>query len=195
MPATQPSARAATATVSTQRWQRRGLPGQETTEAARAPTFVRLGLTDTDTPEALTSAGKTAVSATDHLKAWAKEVKRDAVTLWFAARHPGAPWYAKAIGVFVVAYALSPIDLIPDFIPVLGLPRRCDPVPRTDLVGHSHDSSSCLGGLPRQGRPLDEDRGPEAREPSRRGARPCRMGCMRLGAVALGHQALARCLG
>ncbi|MCY1165227.1 hypothetical protein D9M73_51290 [compost metagenome] len=51
---------------------------------------------------------------------WAKRLKRDAVTLWFACKHPGTPWYAKAIGVFVVAYALSPIDLIPDFIPVLG---------------------------------------------------------------------------
>jgi uncharacterized membrane protein YkvA (DUF1232 family) len=60
------------------------------------------------------------VSATGRLKAWAKRVKRDAVTLWFAAQHSGAPWYAKALGVFVVAYALSPIDLIPDFIPVLG---------------------------------------------------------------------------
>lgn len=54
------------------------------------------------------------------LKAWATRIKRDGVTLWFAARHPRTPWYAKALGVFVVAYALSPIDLIPDFIPVLG---------------------------------------------------------------------------
>lgn len=38
----------------------------------------------------------------------------------FARTHPHTPWYAKALGVFVVAYALSPIDLIPDFIPVLG---------------------------------------------------------------------------
>lgn len=57
---------------------------------------------------------------TDHLKAWAKRVKRDGVTLWFASKHQGTPWHAKALGVFVVAYALSPIDLIPDFIPVLG---------------------------------------------------------------------------
>lgn len=42
------------------------------------------------------------------------------MTLWFAGKHPATPWYAKAIGLFVVAYALSPIDLIPDFIPVLG---------------------------------------------------------------------------
>ena len=42
------------------------------------------------------------------------------MTLWFAGKNPRTPWYAKALGVFVVAYALSPIDLIPDFIPVLG---------------------------------------------------------------------------
>jgi uncharacterized membrane protein YkvA (DUF1232 family) len=54
------------------------------------------------------------------IKTWAKRIKRDGVTLWFAGKHPGAPWHAKALGLFVVAYALSPIDLIPDFIPVLG---------------------------------------------------------------------------
>lgn len=58
--------------------------------------------------------------STDTLKAWAKRIKRDGVTLWFASKHSETPWYAKALGVFVVAYALSPIDLIPDFIPVLG---------------------------------------------------------------------------
>ena len=42
------------------------------------------------------------------------------MTLWFARSHPDTPWYAKALGAFVLAYALSPIDLIPDFIPVLG---------------------------------------------------------------------------
>jgi uncharacterized membrane protein YkvA (DUF1232 family) len=51
---------------------------------------------------------------------WARRVKRDAVALWFARRHPRTPRAAKALGWFVVAYALSPIDLIPDFIPVLG---------------------------------------------------------------------------
>ena len=54
------------------------------------------------------------------LKTWAKRIKRDGVTLWFAGKHPRTPGYAKALGLFVVAYALSPIDLIPDFIPVLG---------------------------------------------------------------------------
>ena len=56
----------------------------------------------------------------DTLRTWAKRIKRDGVTLWFAGKHPKTPWYAKALGLFVVAYALSPIDLIPDFIPVLG---------------------------------------------------------------------------
>lgn len=51
---------------------------------------------------------------------WARRIKRDGLTLWFAGKHPATPWYAKALGLFVVGYALSPIDLIPDFIPVLG---------------------------------------------------------------------------
>lgn len=56
----------------------------------------------------------------DKLRSWARRLKRDAMTLWFARRHPRTPWAVKAIAAFVVAYALSPIDLIPDFIPVLG---------------------------------------------------------------------------
>lgn len=53
-------------------------------------------------------------------RAWARRVKCDAMTLWFARNHADTPWHAKALGAFVVAYALSPIDLIPDFIPILG---------------------------------------------------------------------------
>ena len=56
----------------------------------------------------------------DTTRAWARRIKRDAMTLWFARSHPATPWYAKLMGAIVVAYALSPIDLIPDFIPVLG---------------------------------------------------------------------------
>ncbi|MEO6042085.1 MAG: DUF1232 domain-containing protein [Croceibacterium sp.] len=48
-------------------------------------------------------------------------MKRDVVALWLAARDPQVPWHAKALAGAVAAYALSPIDLIPDFIPVLGL--------------------------------------------------------------------------
>lgn len=53
-------------------------------------------------------------------KLWAKSLKRDVVALWLAARDRRVPWYAKAAAGGVAAYALSPIDLIPDFIPVLG---------------------------------------------------------------------------
>jgi uncharacterized membrane protein YkvA (DUF1232 family) len=56
----------------------------------------------------------------ERLKIWAKRIKRDGLTLWFASRKPGVPWHARAMAIFVVTYALSPIDLIPDFIPVLG---------------------------------------------------------------------------
>jgi uncharacterized membrane protein YkvA (DUF1232 family) len=54
------------------------------------------------------------------LKNWARRIKRDGVMLWFACRDPRTPWWLKALAMFVVAYALSPIDLVPDFIPVLG---------------------------------------------------------------------------
>jgi len=54
------------------------------------------------------------------MKGWAKAVKRDVVALWLAARDPRVPWHAKAVAAAVAAYALSPIDLIPDFVPVLG---------------------------------------------------------------------------
>jgi uncharacterized membrane protein YkvA (DUF1232 family) len=54
------------------------------------------------------------------LRNWAKALKRDVVALYFAARDPRVPWYAKAVAAAVAAYALSPIDPIPDFIPILG---------------------------------------------------------------------------
>ena len=50
----------------------------------------------------------------------ARALKRDAYALYLVARHPRTPWYARLLAAVVVAYALSPIDLIPDFIPVLG---------------------------------------------------------------------------
>jgi len=53
-------------------------------------------------------------------KQWARTIKRDAHALYLAARDPRVPWYAKALAIAVAAYALSPIDLIPDFVPVLG---------------------------------------------------------------------------
>ncbi|HWA19346.1 MAG TPA: YkvA family protein [Devosia sp.] len=56
----------------------------------------------------------------DRAKIWARAIKRDVVALWIAARDPRTPWIAKLAAGAVAAYALSPIDLIPDFVPVLG---------------------------------------------------------------------------
>jgi uncharacterized membrane protein YkvA (DUF1232 family) len=53
-------------------------------------------------------------------KAWARGIKRDVHALYLSARDPRTPWHAKAVAAAVAAYALSPIDLIPDFIPILG---------------------------------------------------------------------------
>jgi len=60
------------------------------------------------------------VTKLQRAKQWARLIKRDVLALWIAARDPRVPWYAKALAMAVAAYALSPIDLIPDFIPVLG---------------------------------------------------------------------------
>jgi uncharacterized membrane protein YkvA (DUF1232 family) len=54
------------------------------------------------------------------LKEWARNLKRDSYALYLASRDPRVPWYAKALAIAIAAYALSPIDLIPDFIPVIG---------------------------------------------------------------------------
>jgi uncharacterized membrane protein YkvA (DUF1232 family) len=54
------------------------------------------------------------------LKSWARHLKRNSHAIYFAARDPRTPWYARGLAAAVAAYALSPIDLIPDFIPVIG---------------------------------------------------------------------------
>ena len=58
--------------------------------------------------------------AIGRLKRWANALKRDSYALYLAARDPRVPWIAKALALIVAGYAFSPIDLIPDFIPVLG---------------------------------------------------------------------------
>jgi uncharacterized membrane protein YkvA (DUF1232 family) len=64
------------------------------------------------------------MSATESLpariKRWARTLRRQALIVYFAARDPRAPWGVRLLALLVAAYALSPIDLIPDFIPVLG---------------------------------------------------------------------------
>lgn len=56
----------------------------------------------------------------DQLKSRARALKTETYALYLAARDPRTPWYARALVLLIVAYALSPIDLIPDFVPVLG---------------------------------------------------------------------------
>jgi uncharacterized membrane protein YkvA (DUF1232 family) len=56
----------------------------------------------------------------DRWKAWAKRLQIEVYALYLAYRDPRTPWYAKIVAACVVGYAFSPIDLIPDFIPVLG---------------------------------------------------------------------------
>jgi uncharacterized membrane protein YkvA (DUF1232 family) len=57
------------------------------------------------------------------IKSWktkSKQVKTEVYALYLAYRHPGTPWYAKFLAALIIGYALSPIDLLPDFIPVVG---------------------------------------------------------------------------
>lgn len=56
----------------------------------------------------------------ENLKERARRLKAEIFALYLAARDPRTPWYAKLFGACIVAYALSPIDLIPDFVPILG---------------------------------------------------------------------------
>ncbi len=57
----------------------------------------------------------------DQLRILARTLRIEAHAVWLTARHPDTSWLARLVGMIVAAYALSPIDLIPDFIPILGL--------------------------------------------------------------------------
>lgn len=54
------------------------------------------------------------------LKHRARILKRDTLAVWYAAKDKRTPWYARSLALVIAVYALSPVDLIPDFIPVLG---------------------------------------------------------------------------
>lgn len=64
--------------------------------------------------------GLTPMNLFTKIKQYAQHLKSEIYALYFAARDPRTPWYAKLIVASIVAYALSPIDLIPDFVPILG---------------------------------------------------------------------------
>ena len=54
------------------------------------------------------------------IKIWARRFSRDSHAIYLASRDPRVPWYAKVLAVAVAGYALSPVDLIPDFVPIIG---------------------------------------------------------------------------
>ena len=58
--------------------------------------------------------------STTEIRHWAATIKVDVIALWLSARDPRVPWVAKLVAGIIAAYALSPVDLIPDFIPILG---------------------------------------------------------------------------
>ena len=87
----------------------------------------------------------------ERAKQWARLIKRDVIALWIAARDPRVPWYAKALAMAVAAYALSPIDLIPDFIPVLGYLDDLVIVPLGILLVVRLVPAPLDGGIPRTG--------------------------------------------
>src|SRR3954462_1603537 len=73
-----------------------------------------------DGQRAILAPKDTALNLFHQLQRWARALKRDVLALYLAARDPRVPWYAKVVAACVAAYALSPIDLIPDFIPIIG---------------------------------------------------------------------------
>jgi uncharacterized membrane protein YkvA (DUF1232 family) len=72
------------------------------------------------------------------LKVCARESKKEVLAVYLAAQDPRTPWYAKRLIFLIVAYALSLIDLIPDFVPVLGYPDDLIIIPG-DLAGDPDD--------------------------------------------------------
>jgi uncharacterized membrane protein YkvA (DUF1232 family) len=94
-------------------------------------------------------------------KLWARRIKTDVVALYIAGRDRRTPWLAKAVSLAVVAYALSPIDLIPDFIPVLGYLDDLMIVPLgimlavrlipADLMAEFREAAQARGRLPSNG--------------------------------------------
>ena len=56
----------------------------------------------------------------ERLKRWAREMKTEALTVWYISKDPETPWYVRVVAFLLVAYAFSPVDLVPDFIPAIG---------------------------------------------------------------------------
>ena len=63
---------------------------------------------------------KSQPTLTQRLRQWARRLKAEVIAMYFVMKHPETPLYAKVLAAIIVGYALSPIDLIPDFVPILG---------------------------------------------------------------------------
>jgi len=99
------------------------------------------------------------------LRRWARSVKRDVVALYLASRDPRVPWY-PALAIFVAGCALSPIDLIPDFIPLLGYLDDVLIVPLGILLVVRHVPADTMAGPGRRRCRLLSVRLTEGRPPS-----------------------------
>src|SRR5688572_31762681 len=118
MPRTLPS-RPSSRCTSRNRCRRERLRERETSRQLRP--FRQISMTSTAAPGERSSTRRGIYSTMrERLSGWSRQIKRDVHALYLAAGDPRVPWYAKAAAVALAAYALSPIDLIPDFIPVLG---------------------------------------------------------------------------
>jgi uncharacterized membrane protein YkvA (DUF1232 family) len=95
---------------------------------------------------------------TDRLRRWARRLRIDAHALYLAARDPRVPWTAKLVAAAVAAYVFSPIDLIPDFVPVLGFLDELVIVPLgirlalllipADIMLECRDRAAAIAGRP-----------------------------------------------
>jgi hypothetical protein len=97
-----------------------------------------------------------------------RRIERDGVTLWLAGQHPQTACYAKALGVFVGACARSPIDLIPDFIPLIGYVNDVRLL-RPDMARHQALAATGPRRMSRSSSPVDVGKGHEAKQLGRRG--------------------------
>lgn len=95
-------------------------PEDEPSPSVAAHEAVRPDTDGRSRPAAAAAAEGEPAGLVARLRAWARTLKRDVMALRSAALDDRVPWYAKALAAAVAAYALSPIDLIPDFIPVVG---------------------------------------------------------------------------
>jgi uncharacterized membrane protein YkvA (DUF1232 family) len=86
----------------------------------------------------------------------ARALRREVYALYYACRDPRTPWYAKALAGGIVAYAFSPIDLIPDFIPVLGLLDDLVLIPLGVLAVRAMVPAAVLDECRERARELDE---------------------------------------